>query len=105
MAKNVLHTIRERGFLDGQFLIAMPGMFDTNFARTVIFVCAHSEDGAMGFILNRPQRLTFPDVLLHLRFSTRMRRSACRRLRASSRSRPGAPLRPGAASYCIRTIT
>lgn len=45
MAKNVLHTIRERGFLDGQFLIAMPGMFDTNFARTVIFVCAHSEDG------------------------------------------------------------
>ncbi|AEG03472.1 YqgE/AlgH family protein [Sinorhizobium meliloti WSM1022] len=66
MAKNVLHTIRERGFLDGQFLIAMPGMFDTNFARTVIFVCAHSEDGAMGFILNRPQRLTFPDVLLHL---------------------------------------
>ncbi|MFQ6237425.1 YqgE/AlgH family protein [Sinorhizobium meliloti] len=66
MAKNVLNTIRERGFLDGQFLIAMPGMFDTNFARTVIFVCAHSEDGAMGFILNRPQRLTFPDVLLHL---------------------------------------
>ncbi|PST26369.1 YqgE/AlgH family protein [Mesorhizobium plurifarium] len=66
MATNVLNTIRERGFLDGQFLIAMPGMFDANFARTVIFVCAHSEDGAMGFILNRPQRLTFPDVLLHL---------------------------------------
>ncbi|ABR59388.1 YqgE/AlgH family protein [Sinorhizobium medicae] len=66
MATNVLNSIRERGFLDGQFLIAMPGMFDANFARTVIFVCAHSEDGAMGFILNRPQRLTFPDVLLHL---------------------------------------
>lgn len=57
---------RERGFLDGQFLIAMPGMFDANFARTVIFICAHSEDGAMGFVLNRPQQLTFPDVLLHL---------------------------------------
>ena len=57
---------RERGVLDGQFLIAMPGMFDSNFARTVIFVCAHSDDGAMGFVLNRPQQLTFPDVLLHL---------------------------------------
>ena len=57
---------RERGILDGQFLIAMPGMFDSNFARTVIFVCAHSEDGAMGFVLNRPQQLTFPDVLMHL---------------------------------------
>lgn len=57
---------RERGILDGQFLIAMPGMFDTDFARTVIFVCAHSSDGAMGFVLNRPQQLTFPDVLLHL---------------------------------------
>lgn len=66
MATTVQQKIRERGFLDGQFLIAMPSMFDANFARTVIFVCAHSEDGAMGFVLNRPQRLTFPDVLLHL---------------------------------------
>ncbi len=57
---------RERGLLDGQFLIAMPGMFDSNFARTVIYVCAHSSDGAMGFVLNRPQHLTFSDVLLHL---------------------------------------
>ncbi|WEX78261.1 YqgE/AlgH family protein [Sinorhizobium numidicum] len=66
MATTTLQKTRERGFLDGQFLIAMPSMFDANFARTVIFVCAHSEDGAMGFVLNRPQRLTFPDVLLHL---------------------------------------
>ncbi|WP_026187350.1 YqgE/AlgH family protein [Ensifer sp. BR816] len=66
MATKMQQKIRERGFLDGQFLIAMPSMFDANFARTVIFVCAHSEDGAMGFVLNRPQRLTFPDVLLHL---------------------------------------
>jgi putative transcriptional regulator len=68
-AKNMMATFqkkRERGVLDGQFLIAMPGMFDSNFARTVIFVCAHSDDGAMGFVLNRPQQLTFPDVLLHL---------------------------------------
>ncbi len=63
---------RERGMLDGQFLIAMPGMVDSNFARTVIFVCAHSDDGAMGFILNRPQQLTFPDVLLHLEIVDRL---------------------------------
>ena len=57
---------RERGFLDGQFLIAMPGVFDQNFARTVIYVCAHSPAGAMGFILNRRQGITFPEILLHL---------------------------------------
>ncbi|OCP16696.1 MULTISPECIES: YqgE/AlgH family protein [unclassified Ensifer] len=66
MAITMAQKKRERGFLDGQFLIAMPGMFDTNFARTVIFICAHSDDGAMGFILNRPQQLTFADVLMHL---------------------------------------
>nr|WP_316652939.1 YqgE/AlgH family protein [uncultured Gellertiella sp.] len=58
---------RERGHFDGQFLIAMPGIFDHNFSRTVIYVCAHSPDGAMGFILNRKQAITFPEILLHLK--------------------------------------
>ncbi|WP_313524781.1 YqgE/AlgH family protein [Shinella sp.] len=66
MAISVLKNKRERGFLDGQFLIAMPGMADANFARTVVYICAHSEDGAMGFVINRPQQLSFSDVLLHL---------------------------------------
>ncbi|CAK7254991.1 MULTISPECIES: YqgE/AlgH family protein [unclassified Shinella] len=66
MAMSVLKNRRERGFLDGQFLIAMPGMADANFARTVVYICAHSEDGAMGFVINRPQQLSFSDVLLHL---------------------------------------
>jgi putative transcriptional regulator len=66
MAMSVLKNRRERGFLDGQFLIAMPGMADANFARTVVYICAHSDDGAMGFIINRPQQLNFSDVLLHL---------------------------------------
>src|SRR5690606_38079081 len=35
-------------FLDGHFLLAMPGMADDRFARSVIYVCAHSEEGAMG---------------------------------------------------------
>ncbi len=57
---------RERGFLDGQFLIAMPGMFDSNFARAVVYICAHSEAGAMGFVINRAQPISFTDILLHL---------------------------------------
>jgi putative transcriptional regulator len=66
MAMSVLKNKRERGFLDGQFLIAMPGMLDKNFERSVVYICAHSEDGAMGFIINRPQPMSFTDVLLHL---------------------------------------
>ncbi|HEY4407433.1 MAG TPA: YqgE/AlgH family protein, partial [Xanthobacteraceae bacterium] len=38
----------KRGFLDGQMLIAMPSMGDERFARAVIYMCAHSADGAMG---------------------------------------------------------
>ncbi|MEM5473700.1 YqgE/AlgH family protein [Hoeflea sp. AS60] len=52
-----------RGCLDGHFLIAMPGMNDERFERSVIFVCAHSDDGAMGFIVNRPQPLQFHELL------------------------------------------
>lgn len=55
-----------RGCLDGHFLIAMPGMDDERFERTVIFVCAHSQDGAMGFILNRPQPVQFQELLDNL---------------------------------------
>ncbi|WP_313615899.1 YqgE/AlgH family protein [Agrobacterium sp.] len=66
MKFSTLMDKRERGFLDGQFLIAMPGMNDGNFDRSVIYICAHSSAGAMGFIINRPQQITFTDVLLHL---------------------------------------
>lgn len=41
-------------FLEGQVLIAMPGMRDPRFHRTLIFLCAHSADGAMGLIVNKP---------------------------------------------------
>ena len=66
MKLSALTDKRERGFLDGHFLIAMPGMFDSNFARSVVYVCAHSSAGAMGFVINQPQSITFTDVLLHL---------------------------------------
>ena len=55
-----------RGFLDDQFLIAMPGMKDDRFARSVIYICAHSDEGAMGLIINQTQSLRFPDLLVQL---------------------------------------
>src|SRR2546421_12049659 len=56
------------GFLDGQLLIAMPGIVDDRFARSVIYVCAHSEEGAMGIIVNRPaERVDFPQLLVQLK--------------------------------------
>ncbi len=59
-------NVAQSGFLDDQFLIAMPGMQDENFARAVIYVCAHSEEGAMGIVINRVQPLRFPDLLVQL---------------------------------------
>ena len=56
-----------RSFLDGQMLIAMPAMSDERFARTVIYVCAHSSEGAMGIVVNQAaQNIKFPDLLVQL---------------------------------------
>ena len=56
-----------RGYLDGQMLIAMPAMNDERFARSVIYVCAHSSDGAMGIVVNHPvANINFPDLLVKL---------------------------------------
>jgi len=54
---------QEQGFLNGQFLLAMPGMNDERFARSVVYICAHSEEGAMGLIINQLQPVGFPDLL------------------------------------------
>jgi putative transcriptional regulator len=56
-----------RRYLDGQLLVAMPGMSDQRFARSVIYLCAHSEDGAMGLVVNQPSQVrNFPDLLVQL---------------------------------------
>lgn len=43
--------------LKGHFLLAMPSMKDPNFSKTVVFLCEHTADGAMGFVVNRPSHL------------------------------------------------
>lgn len=54
-------------FLDGQLLVAMPGMTDSRFERSVIYLCAHSADGAMGIIVNqRAEQVTFRELLVQL---------------------------------------
>ncbi len=40
--------------LTNQFLIAMPGMTDDNFAGSVIYLCEHTERGALGLVINKP---------------------------------------------------
>jgi putative transcriptional regulator len=56
-----------RGYLDGQMLIAMPAMHDERFARSLIYVCAHSPEGAMGIVVNQPAaNINFPDLLVQL---------------------------------------
>lgn len=57
----------EPSCLTNHFLIALPGMGDGNFSRTVTYICQHSEsEGAMGIVLNRPSELQLCDVLNHM---------------------------------------
>ena len=44
--------------LAGQLLLASPALVDPNFSRTVVLIGAHSAEGAMGVVLNRPSELT-----------------------------------------------
>ena len=58
-------------YFEGQMLVAMPQMSDTRFSRTVIYLCAHSADGAMGLVVNRLiESITFPDLLEQLNVDT-----------------------------------
>jgi putative transcriptional regulator len=66
-ARGVGDNSSGRGYLDGQCLIAMPVMGDQRFERSVIYLCAHSAEGAMGIIVNRPAgSIEFPELLVQL---------------------------------------
>jgi putative transcriptional regulator len=54
-------------YLTGQLLIAMPAMGDPRFSKSVIYICVHNEEGAMGLIINKLiDSLTFADLLSQL---------------------------------------
>ncbi|WP_274425059.1 YqgE/AlgH family protein [Chelativorans sp. YIM 93263] len=80
------------GTLQNHFLVAMPGMRDERFSGSVIYLCAHGDDGAMGLIINRTQQLGFTDVLVELGI---VERSQSIRLPAPARNmavRSGGPV-------------
>ncbi|MEP3048575.1 MAG: YqgE/AlgH family protein [Roseibium sp.] len=53
--------------LDGQFLIAMPSMADSRFGHSVIYICSHSDQGAMGLVVNQvASHLSLEELLLQL---------------------------------------
>jgi putative transcriptional regulator len=57
---------------EGQVLIAMPSLRDGPFARSVVYVCAHREDGAMGLVINqRAEEIDFPNLLAQLDIVTK----------------------------------
>ncbi len=61
------HTSGGDGYFDGQLLVAMPTIGDPRFERSVIYICAHSPEGAWGLVVNRrSRRLTFPELLVQL---------------------------------------
>jgi len=67
ISRRTLEKKSGRGYLDGQMLIATPTMSDDRFARSVIYVCAHSSEGAMGIVVNQPaENIKFPDLLVQL---------------------------------------
>jgi putative transcriptional regulator len=58
----------DESYLDGQLLIAMPSMEDPRFSRSVIYVCAHSSEGAMGLVINqRAPNISFTELLEQLK--------------------------------------
>lgn len=58
----------QSSYLNGKLLVAMPGIGDPRFERSVIFMCAHSAEGAMGIVINRTSKqITFPELLEKLK--------------------------------------
>jgi len=53
-------------WLTNQFLVAMPSMSDSIFERSVILICMHDEDGALGVVINRMTKLLLKDILAEL---------------------------------------
>lgn len=59
------------GDLTGKLIVAMPAMGDPRFAQSVILICAHSDEGAMGLIVNKPARdFSFAELLTQLKITT-----------------------------------
>jgi putative transcriptional regulator len=69
--------MKKSAYLDGQLLIAMPGMSDPRFDRSVVYMCAHSESGAMGLIINKAMpMMSFGELVAQLDIAPDLKREA-----------------------------
>ncbi|MCV6614631.1 MAG: YqgE/AlgH family protein [Cellvibrionaceae bacterium] len=59
--------------LSNQFLIAMPGMDDPNFSRTLIYICHHDAEGAMGIVINRETSAGLDQLLAQVNIESEIR--------------------------------
>jgi putative transcriptional regulator len=79
----------DNGYLAGQILIAMPSLQDPRFARTIVYVCAHTPQGAMGLVINRLiDELSFPELLQQIGISAAQ-------VQDELRVHRGGPVEPG----------
>lgn len=86
----------EQFSLSGKFLIAMPGMGDQRFEKGVIYICAHSEEGAMGFIVNQLlDSPTVPDFLVQLEIVSKEELTKIPQKIAERSLHVGGPVEPG----------
>ncbi len=86
----------ECNFLDGALLIAMPAMADPRFERSVIYLCAHSEDGAMGIIVNQhAPHISFDELLEQLNINPPQERISMPVINQSMAVHMGGPVETG----------
>ena len=96
MMNNAAEPMRSLDTLLGQFLIAMPNMGDTRFEKTVIFLCAHSGDGAMGFVINRTlETPALPEFLHQLNLISDIERDRMPHPLRETPLHSGGPVEPG----------
>ena len=69
MVATVEKDVTGRVDFSGQLLVAMPGAISGSLANTVIYVCEHNENGALGLVINRPTDLTVGDLLKRIELS------------------------------------
>ncbi len=88
--------IRSLDSLQGQFLVAMPNMGDARFERSVVYVCAHSTEGSMGFVINRTlEKPTIPDFLTQLNVISEEEKKLFSPVLSRSPLYNGGPVEPG----------
>lgn len=61
-----MQSFDDDNYLTNSFLIAMPTLADPNFFQSVVLICQHSEEGAMGITINRPTDISLREILIHL---------------------------------------